>query len=319
MTKNELNIKLPKIDELFTTQAERDDEKLEKIVDIKISEIDDFPQHPFQVRMDEDMEFLKNSIQEKGVLMPAIVRKKSDGRYEMISGHRRKAASELANLDTLPCVVRNLSDDEAVIIMVDSNLQREKVLFSEKAFAYKMKMEALSHQGKKSSRQIDDKLLSADLLGKEQGESGRTVQRYIRLTYLLPELLAYVDNSIIKDNDKLRIAMSQGVELSFLTLEEQKCLLDYIDCYQITPSQSQAISLKEMSQNNSFTVEKMKKLLDEEKPNQTPSLKVSMNKLKSILPKSLKNDREREDYVIKAVIFYDRYQKKQKEKQGQVR
>lgn len=319
MTKNELNIKLPKIDELFTTQAERDDEKLEKIVDIKISEIDDFPQHPFQVRMDEDMEFLKNSIQEKGVLMPAIVRRKSDGRYEMISGHRRKAASELANLDTLPCVVRNLSDDEAVIIMVDSNLQREKVLFSEKAFAYKMKMEALSHQGKKSSRQIDDKLLSADLLGKEQGESGRTVQRYIRLTYLLPELLAYVDNSIIKDNDKLRIAMSQAVELSFLTLEEQKCLLDYIDCYQITPSQSQAIALKEMSQNNSFTVEKMERLLDEEKPNQTPSLKVSMNKLKPILPNSLKNDREREDYVIKAVIFYDRYQKKQKEKQGQVR
>lgn len=310
---------MPKIDELFTTQAERDDEKLEKIVDIKISEIDDFPQHPFQVRMDEDMEFLKNSIQEKGVLMPAIVRRKSDGRYEMISGHRRKAASELANLDTLPCVVRNLSDDEAVIIMVDSNLQREKVLFSEKAFAYKMKMEALSHQGKKSSRQIDDKLLSADLLGKEQGESGRTVQRYIRLTYLLPELLAYVDNSIIKDNDKLRIAMSQAVELSFLTLEEQKCLLDYIDCYQITPSQSQAIALKEMSQNNSFTVEKMERLLDEEKPNQTPSLKVSMNKLKPILPNSLKNDREREDYVIKAVIFYDRYQKKQKEKQGQVR
>ena len=266
---------------------------------------------------------MAESIKEKGVLSPALVRQKDDGRYEMISGHRRKKASELANKDTIPCIVRDLTDDEATIIMVDSNMQREKVLPSEKAFAYKMKLDALSHQGKRTdltSDQVGPKLSrSNEMLSNNVGESVSNIKRYIRLTYLIPELLDYVDNSIIKDKDKLSIALSPAVEISYLSKEEQQSLLDYIDFNQITPSQSQAISLKEMSQNKTFTVEKMEVLLNEEKPNQTPTLRVSMNKLRNVLPKELKNDREREDYVVKAVEFYDKYQKRMREKNSQER
>ena len=203
--------------------------------------------------------------------------------------------------------------------MVDSNLQREMLLPSEKAFAYKMKMEALSHQGKETLRPVVDKLKSADVLGKENGESGRQVQRYIRLTYLLPKLLEYVDNSVIKDKEKLSIAFRPAVEISFLTQNEQKSLLDYIDINQITPSHEQAIELKEMSQSGKFTIEEMEKLLDVQKPTQVLKLPISMNRLKNVLPKELKNDREREDYVVKAVEFYDKYQKRMKEKKSQER
>ena len=203
--------------------------------------------------------------------------------------------------------------------MVDSNLQREKLLPSEKAFAYKLKMEALSHQGKITSRQLVEKSITADIIGKGNNESGRQVQRYIRLTYLLPKLLEYVDNSVIKDSEKLSIALSPAVEISFLKREEQESLLDYIEFNQITPSQHQAIELKKMSESNTFTIEEMEKILDVEKPNQTPALKVSMNKLKPVLPSNLKNDKEREDYVIKAVIFYDKHQKKMKERNEQTR
>ena len=314
MAKQESKMHLPTIDDLFTTQEERDNAKLEKVVDIKIADIDDFPQHPFQVIKNAEMDEMVESIKSKGVLVPAIVRKKKNGKYEMISGHRRKKASELADLDTIPCIVRDLSDDEATIIMVDSNLQREKLLPSEKAFAYKLKMEALSHQGKVTSRQLVEKSITADIIGKGNNESGRQVQRYIRLTYLLPKLLEYVDNSVIKDSEKLSIALSPAVEISFLKREEQESLLDYIEFNQITPSQHQAIELKKMSESNTFTIEEMEKILDVEKPNQTPALKVSMNKLKPVLPSNLKNDKEREDYVIKAVIFYDKHQKKMKKR-----
>ena len=319
MAKQESKMHLPTIDDLFTTQEERDNAKLEKVVDIKISDIDDFPKHPFQVIKNAEMDEMVESIKSKGVLVPAIVRKKENGKYEMISGHRRKKASELADLDTIPCIVRDLSDDEATIIMVDSNLQREKLLPSEKAFAYKLKMEALSHQGKITSRQVVEKSITADIIGKGNNESGRQVQRYIRLTYLLPKLLKYVDNSVIKDSEKLSIALSPAVEISFLKREEQKSLLDYIEFNQITPSQHQAIELKKMSESNTFSIEKMEKILDVEKPNQTPALKVSMNKLKPVLPSNLKNDKEREDYVIKAVVFYDKHQKKLKERNEQAR
>ena len=319
MVKQESKMHLPTIDDLFTTQEERDSANLEKVVDIKITDIDDFPQHPFQVIKNAEMDEMVESIKSKGVLVPAIVRKKENGKYEMISGHRRKKASELADLDTIPCIVRDLSDDEATIIMVDSNLQREKLFPSEKAFAYKLKMEALSHQGKITSRQVVEKSITADIIGKGNNESGRQVQRYIRLTYLLPKLLEYVDNSVIKDSEKLSIALSPAVEISFLKREEQKSLLDYIEFNQITPSQHQAIELKKMSESNTFTIEKMEKILDVEKPNQTPALKVSMNKLKPVLPSNLKNDKEREDYVIKAVVFYDKHQKKLKERNEQAR
>ena len=323
MEKKKEKMYLPSIDDLFTTQKTRDEADLEKVVNIKLNDIDDFPEHPFKVIVNDELKDMAESIKEKGVLSPALVRQKDDGRYEMISGHRRKKASELANKDTIPCIVRDLTDDEATIIMVDSNMQREKVLPSEKAFAYKMKLDALSHQGKRTdltSDQVGPKLSrSNEMLSNNVGESVSNIKRYIRLTYLIPELLDYVDNSIIKDKDKLSIALSPAVEISYLSKEEQQSLLDYIDFNQITPSQSQAISLKEMSQNKTFTVEKMEVLLNEEKPNQTPTLRVSMNKLRNVLPKDLKNDREREDYVVKAVEFYDKYQKRMREKNSQER
>ncbi len=323
MEKKKEKMYLPSIDDLFTTQKTRDEADLEKVVNIKLNDIDDFPEHPFKVIVNDELKDMAESIKEKGVLSPALVRQKDDGRYEMISGHRRKKASELVNKDTIPCIVRDLTDDEATIIMVDSNMQREKVLPSEKAFAYKMKLDALSHQGKRTdltSDQVGPKLSrSNEMLSNNVGESVSNIKRYIRLTYLIPELLDYVDNSIIKDKDKLSIALSPAVEISYLSKEEQQSLLDYIDFNQITPSQSQAISLKEMSQNKTFTVEKMEVLLNEEKPNQTPTLRVSMNKLRNVLPKELKNDREREDYVVKAVEFYDKYQKRMREKNSQER
>lgn len=322
MEKKKEKMYLPSIDDLFTTQKTRDEADLEKVVNIKLNDIDDFPEHPFKVIVNDELKDMAESIKEKGVLSPALVRQKDDGRYEMISGHRRKKASELANKDTIPCIVRDLTD-EATIIMVDSNMQREKVLPSEKAFAYKMKLDALSHQGKRTdltSDQVGPKLSrSNEMLSNNVGESVSNIKRYIRLTYLIPELLDYVDNSIIKDKDKLSIALSPAVEISYLSKEEQQSLLDYIDFNQITPSQSQAISLKEMSQNKTFTVEKMEVLLNEEKPNQTPTLRVSMNKLRNVLQKELKNDREREDYVVKAVEFYDKYQKRMREKNSQER
>jgi len=323
--KNERRMRLPTIDDYFSTQEERDNANLEKVINIKLNDIDDFPEHPFKVIVNDELKDMAESIKEKGVLSPALVRQKDDGRYEMISGHRRKKASELANKDTIPCIVRNLTDDEATIIMVDSNMQREKVLPSERAFAYKMKLEALNHQGKRNdltSVEFAQKLqtkTSRQIVAEQVGESEDKVRRYIRLTYLIPELLDYVDNSIIKDKDKLSIALSPAVEISYLTKEQQQSLLDYIDFNQITPSQSQAISLKEMSQNKTFTVGKMEDLLNEEKPNQTPTLRVSMNKLKNVLPSHLKNDREREDYVIKAVEHYDQYLKRQREKKSQER
>jgi len=315
--KNERRMHLPTIDNYFSTQEERDNEKLEKIVNLDINQIDDFPNHPFKVLQNDEMNEMVESIKDKGVLVPTIVRMKSDGRYEMISGHRRKYASEMAGMDTIPSIVRNLTDDEATIIMVDSNLQREKILPSEKAFAYKMKLEAIKRSAgrpKKNSTPVVQNF-SIEKIGNEVGESREQIRRYIRLTHLIPKLLEYVDNDAVKAKDVPGIALRPAVEISYLTEEEQKHLQDYIEFNEITPSQSQAIKLREMSENNRFTVELMEELLDEEKPNQTPKLKVSMNRLNSVLPKTLKNDREREEYVIKAVEFYDKYQKRMKEKQ----
>ncbi|MBR0471472.1 MAG: ParB/RepB/Spo0J family partition protein [Methanosphaera sp.] len=317
MEKKENKMHLPSLDDIFTTQKERDEADLEKVVNISIKDIDDYPQHPFKVLVNDEMQEMVDSIKEKGVLVPTIVRQKADGRYEMISGHRRKKASELAELDTIPCIVRDLTDDEATIIMVDSNLQREKILPSEKAFAYKLKMDAISHQGKETSRPLVDKLKSVDIIAKDNNDSSRQVHRYIRLTELIPELLQMVDNDVLKETPSM--AFRPAVEISYLTKDEQTALLDLIECYDCTPSLAQAIKLKNMSQNNTLTIDDMEEIMEESKPNQTPKLKVSMNRLNNILPNTLKNDREREEYVIKAVEWYDKYQKKMRERNSQER
>lgn len=309
MEKRERKMHLPSLDDYFTTQEERDTANLEKIINVNITDIDDFPEHPFKVNVNDEMNEMVASIREKGVLVPAIVRQKENGKYEMISGHRRKKASELLELETLPCIVRDLTDEEATIIMVDSNLQREKILPSEKAFAYKMKLEALNQQGKRNdltSTQVVSKLRTNEELGKTVGESRENIRRYIRLTNLIPEILEMVDNE--------RIKLSPAVELSYLTDEEQYSLLDKMECFDCTPSHHQAIELKKLSEKGELTINKMEEIMGESKPNQTPKLRVSMNRLSNVLPSSLRNDREKEEYVIKAVVFYDKYQKRMKEK-----
>ncbi len=319
MAKSIQNMPLPKLDEFFQSEEERNASDL--VVNIRLSDITDFPQHPFKVNAsDPEMQEMLESIKSQGVITPAIVRKKADGKYEMISGHRRKKASELLKLETIPCIVHELTDEEAIIKMVDSNLQREKVLPSEKAFAYKLKMEAMSHQGKEdTSRQVVGKLETADIIGKSNKESGRQVQRFIRLTYLIPKLLEMVDNESLKLTDELCMALSPAVEISYLSKDEQEDLLNFIECNDRTPSLSQAIKLKKMSQDGTLTVDDMDEIMDEKKPNETPKLRVSMNRLNPILPKTLKNDREREEYVITAVEWYDKYQKRLKERNAQER
>lgn len=312
MEKTRPKMHLPTIDDYFTSQQEREESKLEKIVNINIKDIDSFPNHPFQVNVGEEDE-LYNSIKEKGVLSPAIVRPKENGKYELISGHRRKTASEMLNLETLPCIVRDLTDDEATIIMVDSNLHREEILPSEKAFAYKLKLEAIKHQGKRTdltSPQVVDKLdnkKSVDIIGETFGESGEQVRRYIRLTELIPELLKLVDEG--------RIALNPAVRLSYLTKDEQAELLDFIEFNDQTPSLAQAIQLQNLSKEKLLTPEKIDELLSQAKPNQVPALRISMDKVGTVIPRNLVDDKSRVDYVIKALVFYDKYLKKMHEKQ----
>ena len=299
MEKKETKMQIPKIklDDLFSTQEQRDNAKLEKIVDIKIDCIDDFPNHPFKIIDNEEMEQMKESIADNGVLIPALVRPKPDGRYEMISGHRRKFASQLALKETIPCIVRELSDDEAIIIMVDSNMQREEILPSENAFAYKMKLDAMKHQGV-SFGQVVRKWESTDDIGKDNEDSGRQVRRYIRLTKLIPELLDKVDTK--------EIAFNPAVELSYLTEEEQYALLDCIEYNDATPSHAQAIVMKKLSQEGSLNEEKIDDILSQEKPNQIPKMKFSEERIRSVLPKNVENDKI-EDFVVKAIEYYSKH------------
>lgn len=321
MAKKETKMPLPKIyldDDLFSTQEQRDDKLKEKVVNISLNDIDDFPKHPFKVIDNEDMKQMAESISENGVLVPTLVRPKENGKYEMISGHRRKFASQLAGLETIPCIVRELIDDEATIIMVDSNLQREKILPSEKAFAYKLKMEALSHQGKvATSRPLVSKFETADLIGSDNNESGRQVYRYIRLTELIPQILQMVDNDALKLSPSM--AFRPAVEISYLKEEEQKELLDIMECFDCTPSLSQAQDFKRLSKDNKLTREYMETILEQEKPNQIQTLKVNMEKLNNVLPTNLTTNEEKEDYVVKAVSFYGRWLQKKKEKESQER
>ena len=289
------------LDDLFSTQEQRDNDNLEKIVDVNIDLIDDFPNHPFKVIDNEEMQQMKESIEENGVLVPVIVRPKENGRYEMISGHRRKFASELALKDTIPCVVRDLSDDEATIIMVDSNMQREEILPSEKAFAYKMKLLALSHQGKRNdltSCQVGTKFRSDIFLAEKSDDSARQIQRYIRLTELIPDLLEKVDKKII--------AFNPAVEISYLKENEQYILLDYIEYNDATPTHSQAINLKKLSLSGKLDENKIDEILSEEKPNQVPMMKFNERRIRSVLPKNIERDKI-EDYVIKSIEFYSRH------------
>ena len=306
MAKKELEMSIPKIslDELFTTQEQRDDAKLEKVQNISLDLIDEFPNHPFKVIDNEDMDKLVDSIKESnGVLVPTIVRKKDNGRYEMVSGHRRMRASNILGLDTIPSIVKNLTDDEATIIMVDSNIQREKLLPSEKAFAYKMKLEAIKHQGKSTSGQVVQKLESSDILGKENDESGRQVRRYIRLTYLIPELLDMVDND--------KIALGPAIALSYLNEDYQNSLLDFIQYFDATPSQGQANEMKRLFQNNELEVQKIKEIMMKEKPNQVEKIKLDASRIREVLPRNVKENKI-EDYVVKALEHYQNYLKQKK-------
>lgn len=306
MSEQKKKMQLPKItrDEFFTTQEERDLRAKEHVENLKISDISDFPNHPFKVIVDADMREMAKSIAEYGVLVPVLVRPKQDGKYEMISGHRRKKASELAQKESIPCIIRELTDDEATIIMVDSNMQREHILPSEKAFAYKLKLEALNHQGKRNDLTLspmDTKLDSAEEVGKEFNDSRATVFRYVRLTELIPKILEMVDDG--------RIAFRPAVEISYLTKEEQKMLLSCMSYFDCTPSLSQAIDLKELSKANELTKDKMNSLMEHEKPNQVEKYKFSVDRLRNLLPRNL-DEQGREDYVVKAVQFYNNYQRK---------
>ena len=267
----------------------------EEILEIGITQIENFPNHPFKV-VDESLEELKESINEYGITTPLIVREKPKGKYEIISGHRRKRACELLDIDKIPCIVRTFTDDEAVIQMVDSNIQREEILFSEKAFAYKMKLDAMKHQGK-TSNQLGWKLSeneSAYKLGQEAGDSATQVRRYIRLTYLTPELLEMVDIG--------RIAFNPAVELSYLTKAEQYALLDSIQWFEATPTLSQAQGLKRLSQSGELTDEKLANILSKEKGNQDFKYEISYNQFAKYIPKTLVTPKEVQNYLLKCAI-----------------
>ena len=311
MEKNIPKAPLPKVslDELFSTQKERDEADLEKVVEIEISSIDDFPNHPFKVINNDDMKQMVESIKENGVLLPVIVRKKDNDRYEMISGHRRKFASKLAKLEKIPCIIKELTDEEATIIMVDSNMQREKILPSERAFAYKMKLDAIKHQGKKditSAQDVQKSKTSREIISDEESKSKETIRRYIRLTELIPELLNLVDEETI--------AISPAVSLSYLKQEEQYMVLDWIEYNDATPSLSQALNLKKLSQEDKFTEESMESILDIQKPNQIEKVKISKEKLRNILPKNIKED-QYESFIIRSVEFYNKYLQQQRSKE----
>ena len=315
---NALNFNLPSADNLFSTEEERTEARLEKVVSLNPSEISDFPDHPFKVRMDSAMQEMAESVKQYGVLVPALVRPKQSGGYEMVAGHRRKKAAELANLTEIPCIVRQLTDDEATIIMVDSNLQREQILPSEKAFAYKMKLDAMKRQGQRTDLTSDPvgwKLSgkeSASIVGKEGGDSQTQVRRYIRLTNLIPEILELVDNSVLKDPETLQIALRPAVELSYLRKEEQSdlfALMDEMDC---TPSHAQAIKMRQMSEakdgGERLAKDALVSIMKEEKPNQKEQFKIPKEKLSRYFAPGTPAQKI-EDTIIKALELYRKRQR----------
>ena len=307
MGEKEINLGLTALDELFMTEAGRQEGQQPKIQDIPIELIDDFPNHPFQVRLDEDMDRLVESVKLNGIITPVTLRPKEDGRYEIVSGHRRKKACELVGLSTVKAEVKPLSRDEAVILMVESNLQRSKILPSEKAFSYRMRLEAMNHQGKQydiTLSPMGTKLRSDEELAQQTGDSRNQIQRYIRLTYLLPELLTMVDEG--------RIAFRPAVELSYLTETEQRNLLETISYEDATPSLAQAIKMKEFSRAGRLNDDVILSIMCEQKPNQKEKYVLKAEKLRPYLPRSF-TPQQTEDYILKALEYYHRYRQRQKE------
>ena len=302
---------LPTLDDLFSTQEMRDDAKLAKIRDIPLELIDDFPDHPFKVRDDEDMMQLVESVKERGVITPATVRQKEDGRYEIISGHRRKRACELAGFETLRCEVVDLTRDEATILMVESNFQRSQILPSEKAFAYKMRNEAIKRQGERTdltSSPLGIKLngkQSLDVISEECGDSRNQIHRYIRLTNLVPELLDLVDEG--------RMKMRPAVEISFLDEDCQRDLVDEIDLNDCTPSHDQTIRMRKMFEEKKLTPEAIQAIMSEQKPNQRERIVLSGDKVRQYIPKNIPLS-QTEDYVCKALEHYASYLRKRAER-----
>ena len=306
----ETKIELTAYDDLFQTDESREEAKLSKIRDIPISEIDEFPDHPFKVLMDEDMEQLVESIKRNGVMTPATVLLKEDGRYELISGHRRKKACELAGLETLKCEVKELTRDEAIIVMVESNLQRSVILPSEKAFAYKMRLEAMNRQAGRPSKDNLTPMVSDldttrtnEKLGKEVGESREQIRRYIRLTELVPEILQMVDER--------QIAFRPAVEVSYLTEEQQYTLLEAMEYNDATPSLAQAIKMKKYNQDGKLTSEVIQSIMEEEKPNQKEKPAFRDERITKLIPKTVPRGQET-DFVVKALEFYNRHLQRNK-------
>ncbi|MCU6711485.1 ParB/RepB/Spo0J family partition protein [Paenibacillus sp. J5C_2022] len=300
------SIKLTQVDDLFLTEDGRADAQREKVMDIPLAEISEFPSHPFKVNVDEAMLEMAESIKQYGVLVPGLVRPKSSGGYEMVAGHRRMKASELAGMETIPCIVRELDDDQATIIMVDSNLQRENISPSEKAFAYKMKLEAMNRQGQRTdltSRQIVGKLESADIIGRDVGESGRQIQRYIRLTELTPSILEMVDDK--------QIAFNPAVELSYLAEKEQQTLFETMQSEDCTPSLAQAQRMKKLSQDGRLNVDVIFSILTEEKPNQKEKLTIKGERVDRFFPRDF-TLRQKEDLIVQLLeSWYRRRQRDQ--------
>lgn len=297
---------LTKLDDLFTTQAQRDEEQLSKIRDIPLELIDDFPNHPFKVRDDEDMMQLVESVKERGVITPATVRQKEDGRYELVSGHRRKRACELAGFETLRSEIVDLNRDEATILMVESNFQRSEILPSEKAFAYKMRLEAMKRQGQRTdltSTPLVEKLagkdaLSVSRIGEEVGESREQIRRYIRLTNLVPELLEFVDEG--------RIKMRPAVELSYLDEDCQRDVVDEIDLNDATPSHDQTIRMRKLFNEGNLTTEAIHAVMSEEKPNQKEKIVLRGDRVRQLIPKNIPVS-QTEDFVCKALEHYNKF------------
>ena len=315
---NGLNFNLPSVDDLFSTEEERAEARLEKVVNLSFSEISDFPNHPFKVRMDEAMREMTESVKQYGVLVPALVRPKPEGGYEMVAGHRRKKAADLAGLAEIPCIVRQLTDDEATIIMVDSNLQREQILPSEKAFAYKMKLDALKRQGQRTdltSSPLDNKLkgvTAAQQISRDSGDSQPQIYRYIRLTHLIPEILELVDNSVLKDQEMLQIAMRPAVELSYLRKEEQADLFAIMDEMDCTPSHAQAIKMRQMSEAKTggerLAKDALVSIMKEEKPNQKEQFKIPKEKISRFFAPGTPTQKI-EDTIVKALELYRKRQR----------
>ncbi len=305
-----IDLGLTGYDELFMNDAERKENKLPRIYDIPLSEIDDFPDHPFKVKLDEDMDQLVQSIKERGIITPVTLRPKEDGRYEIVSGHRRKKACELAGFDTVKAEVREMTRDEAIILMVESNLQRSVILPSEKAFSYKMRLEAMKRQAGRPSKENASPVATNFLqgrsdveLGEQVGESKDQVRRYIRLTELIPELLDLVDEG--------RIAFRPAVELSYLQKEEQGALLEQISYADATPSLAQAIKLKRFSQDGKLNNEVIESIMSEEKPNQREKINIKYAEARRFIPASIPYEKTGE-YILKALEYYHRYQERQK-------